>query len=61
MNKHNHWKLAHPSQLAHTFSIVARDPASGEMGAAVQSHWFLALSATIVERTKEGERVCTTL
>src|SRR5258707_888813 len=24
----------------HTFSIVARDPATGEMGVAVQSHWF---------------------
>jgi len=30
----------HPSHLAHTFSIVARDPHSGEMGVAVQSHWF---------------------
>lgn len=27
-------------KLAHTYSIVARDPASGEMGVAVQSHWF---------------------
>lgn len=26
--------------LAHTFSIVARDPATGELGVAVQSHWF---------------------
>ena len=26
--------------LVHTFSIVARDPATGEMGVAVQSHWF---------------------
>lgn len=26
--------------LAHTFSIVARDPLTGEMGVAVQSHWF---------------------
>ncbi len=26
--------------LAHTFSIVARDPGTGEMGVAVQSHWF---------------------
>lgn len=25
---------------AFTFSIVARDPATGEMGVAVQSHWF---------------------
>jgi uncharacterized Ntn-hydrolase superfamily protein len=40
MNKHNHWKFPHFSKLAHTFSIVARDPASGEMGVAVQSHWF---------------------
>jgi len=27
-------------RLAHTYSIVARDPSTGEMGAAVQSHWF---------------------
>ncbi|WP_337865122.1 DUF1028 domain-containing protein [Ignavibacterium sp.] len=26
--------------LAHTYSIVARDPNTGEMGVAVQSHWF---------------------
>lgn len=26
--------------LAHTYSIVARDKATGEMGVAVQSHWF---------------------
>src|SRR3972149_12081597 len=26
--------------LAHTFSIVARDAETGEMGVAVQSHWF---------------------
>lgn len=26
--------------LAHTFSIVARDAATGEMAVAVQSHWF---------------------
>lgn len=26
--------------LAHTFSIVARDSATGEIGVAVQSHWF---------------------
>ncbi len=26
--------------MAHTFSIVARDSATGEMGVAVQSHWF---------------------
>ena len=28
------------SQLAHTFSIVARDPKTGRLGVAVQSHWF---------------------
>jgi uncharacterized Ntn-hydrolase superfamily protein len=26
--------------LAHTYSIVARDPQTGELGVAVQSHWF---------------------
>jgi uncharacterized Ntn-hydrolase superfamily protein len=30
----------HPLRPVHTFSIVARDPATGEMGVAVQSHWF---------------------
>ena len=29
-----------PSPLAHTYSIVARDPATGELGVAVQSHYF---------------------
>lgn len=29
-----------PAPLAHTFSIVARDPATGELGVAVQSHYF---------------------
>jgi len=41
-------KMDHPnyqsklprSPLAHTYSIIARDPATGEFGAAVQSHWF---------------------
>src|SRR5690349_13536170 len=36
--------LAVPQPIAqrpvHTFSIVARDPVTGEMGVAVQSHWF---------------------
>jgi uncharacterized Ntn-hydrolase superfamily protein len=27
-------------QFAHTYSIVARDPKTGEMGMAVQSNWF---------------------
>lgn len=29
-----------PLRPAHTFSIVAFDPATGQFGAAVQSHWF---------------------
>ena len=32
--------LFRPSELAHTFSIVARDAATGQLGVAVQSHWF---------------------
>ncbi len=31
---------AEPLRPVHTFSIVARDPATGEIGVAVQSHWF---------------------
>lgn len=33
-------KPAIPVRPVHTFSIVARDPATGELGVAVQSHWF---------------------
>jgi len=40
MSSSDLWNSPHPSRLAHTFSIVARDPESGEMGVAVQSHWF---------------------
>jgi uncharacterized Ntn-hydrolase superfamily protein len=29
-----------PRRPVHTFSIVARDPATGDLGVAVQSHWF---------------------
>ena len=29
-----------PTRPVHTYSIVARDPATGEIGVAVQSHWF---------------------
>jgi uncharacterized Ntn-hydrolase superfamily protein len=29
-----------PLRPVHTYSIVARDPRTGEMGVAVQSHWF---------------------
>jgi uncharacterized Ntn-hydrolase superfamily protein len=31
---------ARPSRPVHTYSIVARDPATGQLGVAVQSHWF---------------------
>jgi uncharacterized Ntn-hydrolase superfamily protein len=30
----------YPLRPVHTFSIVARDPNTGEIGVAVQSHWF---------------------
>src|ERR1051325_3113090 len=29
-----------PKRPVHTYSIVARDPSTGELGVAVQSHWF---------------------
>ena len=32
--------VSKPSMPVATFSIVARDPATGELGVAVQSHWF---------------------
>jgi uncharacterized Ntn-hydrolase superfamily protein len=32
--------MAAGASRAFTYSIVARDPATGEMGVAVQSHWF---------------------
>ena len=31
---------ASPTRPVHTYSIVARDATTGEMGVAVQSHWF---------------------
>jgi uncharacterized Ntn-hydrolase superfamily protein len=33
-------KAADAWRPVHTFSIVARDPVTGELGVAVQSHWF---------------------
>lgn len=36
----NAQKQAYADKFAHTFSIVARDENTGEMGVAVQSHWF---------------------
>jgi len=40
--------------LAHTFSIVARDPKTGEMAAAVQSHWFSVGSLVIYGKSGVG-------
>jgi uncharacterized Ntn-hydrolase superfamily protein len=37
-----------------TYSIVARDPATGELGAAVQSHWFSVGSLCIWARPGVG-------
>jgi uncharacterized Ntn-hydrolase superfamily protein len=40
------WRVARgqsserPLRPVHTYSIVARDPATGQMGVAVQSHWY---------------------
>lgn len=44
--------------FAHTFSIVARDKNSGEMGVAVQSHWFSV--GTIVAWGEAGVGVVAT-
>lgn len=40
--------------LAHTYSIVARDPITGEMAAAVQSHWFSVGSIVIWGKSGVG-------
>src|SRR3954453_6129504 len=37
-----------------TYSIVARDPESGELGVAVQSHWFSVGSVVSWARTGVG-------
>jgi len=34
-----------PRRPVHTYSIVARDPGTGDLGVAVQSHWFSVGSA----------------
>lgn len=44
--------------FAHTFSIVARDPVTGEMAVAVQSHWFAV--GTIVSWGQSGVGVVAT-
>lgn len=45
-------------KFAHTFSIVARDKATGEMAVGVQSHWFSV--GTIVAWGKSGVGVVAT-
>lgn len=44
--------------LAHTYSIVAYDPETGDMGVAVQSHWFA--TGTIVTWGEAGVGVVAT-
>src|SRR5207253_4655505 len=39
-NKFERERSITPRRPVHTFSIVARDPDTGEIGVAVQSHWF---------------------
>lgn len=34
------YNKSNDNAFAHTYSIVARDPKTGEMGVGVQSHWF---------------------
>jgi uncharacterized Ntn-hydrolase superfamily protein len=46
-------QIYHPQEgLKHTYSIVARDEATGELGVAVQSHWFAV--GTVVAWAKPG-------
>lgn len=47
-----------PEPLAHTYSIVARDPQTGEMAVGVQSHWFSV--GTVVSWAKSGVGVVAT-
>lgn len=41
-----------PARPVHTYSIVARDSATGELGVAVQSHWFSV--GTVVSWAEAG-------
>lgn len=51
-------KPANSDKFAHTFSIVAQDPASGDMAVGVQSHWFSV--GTAVPWGKSGVGVVAT-
>ena len=46
-----HSMVATADQLIHTYSIVARDPDTGQLGVAVQSHYFS------VARSSRGRRL----
>ncbi|MHA2184722.1 MAG: DUF1028 domain-containing protein [Promethearchaeota archaeon] len=46
------------SHLAHTYSIVARDPSTGEMGVCVQSHYFSV--GSVVDWGRSGVGVVAT-
>ena len=50
------YKKAEP--FAHTFSIVARDSVTGDIGVAVQSHWFSV--GSVVTYGKAGVGVVAT-
>jgi len=47
-------QLYHGQPLTHTFSIAAIDTFSGEMGVAVQSHWFSGGSVVSWGRSGAG-------
>lgn len=52
------WQERLREPFAHTFSVVARDSVSGEMGVAVQSHWFSV--GTVVSWAEAGVGVVAT-
>lgn len=41
--------------LAHTYSIVARDPETGQLGVAAQSHWFSVGAIVVVTGKPTGK------
>jgi uncharacterized Ntn-hydrolase superfamily protein len=43
-----------PVRPVHTYSIVARDAATGQLGVAVQSHWFSVGSSVVWARSGVG-------
>ena len=40
--------------MKHPYAKVAREPATGELGAAVQSHWFSVGAVVIYAEAKAG-------